>query len=212
MVETIYRISSAMSNEWVAWVLLVLLVLLAMNRFFVAYIALVIRGLYSRAERTYSDATWQAKLPAWVYRIGIVALVGYFYVWPDTTRSIGDYLLVVGVVALVLVLRYAIAQFAGYVFLDRRQIESSFEFRACICNAICALLWPAALVIRANGNEIVTMAICSVMLGLWAILLIWKGIQLYGKNLLSVFYILLYIISVEVFPILGTIFALKQLL
>lgn len=195
-----------------AWALLVLLVLQALNRFFVADIAVVIRGLYSRAERAYSDATWQAKLLAWVYRIGVVAMVGYLYVWPDITRSGGDYLLAVGVVALALLFRYAIARFVGYVFLDRRQIESSFEFRACICNVICALLWPVALVMRASGNEVVAVVMCSVILALWVILLLWKGMQLYCKNLLSVFYILLYIISVEVFPILGAVFALKQLL
>jgi hypothetical protein len=201
-----------MSGEWVAWVLLALLMLLAMNRFFVADIAMVIRGLYSRAERTYSDAMWQAKLLAWVYRIGVVAVIGYLCVWPDMTRSGVDYLLAVGVVALALLLRYAIARFVGYVFLDRRQIENSFEFRACICNAICALLWPVALVVRASGNEMLAMLLGSVMLGLWGMLLMWKGVQLYCKDLLSVFYILLYIISVEVFPILGTVFALKQLL
>lgn len=210
--ETIYRISSALSGEWVAWVLLVLLVLLAMNRFFVADIAVVARGLYSRAERTYSDATWQTKLLAWVYRIGIVAAVVYLYAWSDITRLGVDYLLTVGVVALVLLLRYVIARFVGYVFLDRRQIESSFEFRTCICNAICSLLWPVALVMRASGDEMVMIVLGSVMLGLWVMLLTWKGVQLYCKNLLSVFYILLYIISIEVFPMLGTIFALKQLL
>ena len=183
-----------------AWVLLVLLVLLVMNRFFVADIAVVIRGLYSRAERTYSDATWQEKLLAWVYRIGAVAMVGYLYVWPDVTCS-----------GMALLLRYAIARLVGLVFLDSRQIESSFEFRTCICNAICAFLWPVALLVRITDHKEVVVVLGCVMLGFWVILLVWKGMQLYYKNLLSVFYILLYIISVEVLPILGTIFALKQL-
>jgi hypothetical protein len=65
---------------------------------------------------------------------------------------------------------------------------------------------------RASGDEMVMIVLGSVMLGLWVMLLTWKGVQLYCKNLLSVFYILLYIISIEVFPMLGTIFALKQLL
>ena len=209
--EVIDRISSAISGEWVAWVLLVLLVLLVMNRFFVADIAVVIRGLYSRAERTYSDATWQEKLLAWVYRIGAVAMVGYLCVWPDVTCSGMDYLLAIGVVALALLLRYAIARLVGLVFLDSRQIESSFEFRTCICNAICAFLWPVALLVRITDHKEVVVVLGCVMLGFWVILLVWKGMQLYYKNLLSVFYILLYIISVEVLPILGTIFALKQL-
>lgn len=61
-VEIIYRISSAMSDTGVAWVLFSLLALMAMNRMFVAEIALVVRGLYSRSERIYSDTSWQSKL------------------------------------------------------------------------------------------------------------------------------------------------------
>lgn len=210
--EIVYRISSAVSGEWVAWVMFGLLLLMALNRFFVADIAEVVRGLYSRSERAYTDASWQSTILVWVYRIGVVALMGYLYLWSDKVSYGVDYLLVLVVVALVLLLRYALARLVGAVFLDRRQIESSFEFRASICNAICALLWPMALVVRACDNGAVTVAIGGVMLGLWVILLVWKGMQLYCKNLLSVFYILLYIISVEVLPILGTVFALKQLL
>ena len=67
-----------MSEAWVAWAMFLLLALLVLNRFFVTDIALVIRGLYSRSERSYTDVSWQAKILAGLYRIGIVTLLLYF--------------------------------------------------------------------------------------------------------------------------------------
>lgn len=189
-----------------------LLVLLAMNRFFLADIALVLRGLYSRSERSYSDATWQMKVLSWVYRVGVVAMAGYMYAISGEVCSAWDYLLIVGVVALILLLRYGVARFVSVVFLASRQSEGAFEFRSSIYNAVCALLWPMVLLMRVVGGEMVVMIICGVMLGLLVLLLLWKCVQLFYKNLLSILYILLYIIVLEVFPLLGIIFVIKHIL
>lgn len=211
-VEIIYRISSAMSDTGVAWVLFFLLALLAMNRMFVAEIALVIRGLYSRSERIYSDISWQSKLLAWVYRIGIVSLLAYLIVSRDYTNFVLDYLAVAGVVAGGLIMRYYVARLVGAVFLQSRQLEGVFEYRACIYNAVCALLWPVALLIRLFCNEWVMMVLCGTVVAMLLILLIWRGMQLYAKSLLTIFYVLLYIICLEVFPLLGIFFVIKQIL
>lgn len=210
--EIIYRISSAMSDTGVAWVLFFLLALLAMNRMFVAEIALVIRGLYSRSERIYSDISWQSKLLAWVYRIGIVSLLAYLIVSRDYTNFVLDYLAVAGVVACGLIMRYYVARLVGAVFLQSRQLEGVFEYRACIYNAVCALLWPVALLIRLFCNEWVMMVLCGTVVAMLLILLIWRGMQLYAKSLLTIFYVLLYIICLEVFPLLGIFFVIKQIL
>lgn len=201
-----------MSEAWVAWAVLILLVLLAMNRFFLTDIALVIRGLYSRSERSYSDATWQMKVLAWVYRVGIVAMAGYMYAFADIASSAWDYLLVIGVVVSILLLRYGVARFVGAVFLGSRQVEGAFEFRASIYNAVCALMWPMILLMRVVGSEMVAMIVCGVILGLLVLLLLWKSVQLFYKNLLSIIYILLYIIFLEVFPLLGIIFVIEHIL
>lgn len=210
--ETISRISSIVSCSWAAWVLFVLLVLLAINRFFVMDIAVVARGLFSRAERSYVDASWQSKVVSWVYRTGIVSLAAFMCVYVGVENSLMDYLQVLGVIALVLGVRYAIARFVGVVFLDARQVEASFEFRASICNAVTALLWPLLLVARACDDEWVTLGACGVVLLLLLVMLLWKGVQLYCKNVLSVFYILLYTIIIEILPLLVAIFVIKQLL
>ena len=209
-VEIIYRISSAMSDTGVAWVLFSLLALMAMNRMFVAEIALVVRGLYSRSERIYSDTSWQSKLLAWVYRIGIVSLLACLILCHDYANFALDYLAVVGVVAGGLIVRYYLARFVGVVFLQSRQLEGVFDYRASIYNAVCALLWPVALLIRLFCNEWVMVVLCGLVAVVMLILLIWRGLQLYARSLLTIFYVLLYIICLEVFPLLGIFFVIKQ--
>lgn len=211
-VESVNRISSAMSDAEVAWVLLVMLALMAMNRMFVAEIGLVVRGLYSRSERIYSDMSWQSNLLAWVYRIGILALVIFLAVGRDYTHFALDYLIVVGVVAVGLLVRYFMAKFVGIVFLSPRQLEGVFEYRASIYNSICVFLWPLALLMRLGNNDVVMMVSCGVIVSMLLLVLIWKGLQLYAKSLLTILYVLLYIISLEIFPILGICFVIKQIL
>lgn len=210
--EVLERISSILSEAWVSWVLLALFVLQAMNRFFVPDMAVVLRSLYSRSERTYMDATWQSIMLAWAYRIGIIALAVHLYVCCDTRCLMWDYVCVLGMMACVLLMQYGIARLVGKVFFDARQLEGAFEYRAYICNVVSALLWPLVLVGRASGSGVVVLVLCLVMLSLLALLLLWKGVQLLCKNLRSVLYLLLYIVTVEVLPLIVGVYVIKQVL
>ncbi len=201
-----------MSESWVAWALLMLLILLFVNRLFLLDLSVVVQGLFSRAERSYVDASWQSQLLAWVYRIGIVAMVDYMYVHTDGECVALDYLLVVAVVACVLLLQYGIARLVGEVFFASRQIGNVFEYRNCIYNVISALLWPVALVIRFCESETIVYVICWVMLALLVILLVWKAIQLLCRSLRSILYVLLYVTCVEVFPLIGALTMINQIL
>ena len=206
------RISSILSESWVSWVLLALFVLQAMNRFFVPDMAVVLRSLYSRSERTYMDATWPSIMLAWAYRIGIIALAVHLYVCCDTQCLMWDYVCVLGMMAVVLLMQYGIARLVGKVFFGARQMEGAFEYRAYICNVVSAFLWPLVLLGRASGSGVVVLVLCLVMLSLLALLLLWKGVQLLCKNLRSVFYLLLYIVTVEVLPLIVGVYVIKQVL
>lgn len=201
-----------MSEAWVAWAMFLLLALLVLNRFFVTDIALVIRGLYSRSERSYTDVSWQAKILAGLYRIGIVTLLLYFGACTSEDCTLQRCLVCLGVVGVILLLQYALVWFVGKVFMTDRQLEASLEFRTSICNAISVLLWPLALFLRLSSSQSMISVMAAVMLGLLVLLLMWKSVQLFCKNLLSVFYILLYVSVLEVVPLLVAFYVINQLL
>ena len=77
---------------------------------------------------------------------------------------------------------------------------------------VSAFLWPLVLLARASGSGVVVLVLCLVMLSLLALLLLWKGVQLFCKNLRSVFYMLLYIVTVEVLPLIVGVYVIKQVL
>ncbi len=200
--DVIYRISSSVSDAWVAWVLLLLLLLLALNRFFVADIALVVRGLYSRSERSYSDMSWQAQSLALIYRVDLMAMIVYLCLYSMQGCSGVEFLKILGISICVLGVQYALVWFVGKVFLTDRQLDSALDFRARIYNSVGALSFPVLLLLRICESLEVIVIVSWALLGLSVVLLLWKSIQMFCRKWLSVCYILLYMAILEVLPLL----------
>ena len=161
--EVVERISTVMSESWVAWVLFVLLVLQAMNRFFIPDMAVVLRGLFSRSERTYVDASWQSAVLEWVYRMGVIALAVYLCVFGNAPCSILDYLWVLCMMAGVLLMQYGIARLVGVVFLGARQMEGAFGG---VCDSIKLIgiitdMERVANVLQEFALDILYIALCG---------------------------------------------------
>lgn len=211
--ESIFRISSSMSAAWVSWAMFVLFALLALSGFFLADIATVFRNLFSRSDRLYVDSTWQKKLVSGVYLAGVVAMIIYLLVSKQTNNfALLDYLKVVGIVGGVLVVQYWVERFVGAVFLSMRQMDYVFESRTCVSNAVSAILWPCALFAQWVDNVILIKVVCYVVLGIFVGVLFLKSVQFFFKNPLSIFYILLYIVSLEIVPLVVAISVVKHTL
>lgn len=194
-----------------AWVLLVLLLLLLLSRCFVADIGLMIRGFYSRFERSYSDVSWQSKMLSWVYRIGIVSMMVYMCTSAHADCIASDYFRLLCVVVVVLSIQYLLLLFVGKVFLAERQLDVALECRTNIYNAIGAFSWPVVLLLSLYASQDACVVVCWVLMALLMVLLAWKALQLYCRKLLSVLYVLLYIIVLEALPLLLVFVVIKYL-
>lgn len=211
--EPILRISSLMSEPWISWVMFALLVLLALNRFFIIDIEVVFRTLFSRSERLYLDSTWQRTMVAWLYQSCALAMVVYLWVTKQqNTFAPIDYAICIGGTGGVILMQMGLLRFVGEVFLSARQRDYVFELRNCICNAFSVLLWPCALLLQWVGSLAVTKAICYIMVGLFVLLLLVRCVQLFYKGLLSILYVLLYIIGLEVVPLMAAVSIVKNIL
>jgi hypothetical protein len=202
-----------MSAAWVSWVMLVLLVLLAFNRFFITDLLVVFRGMFSRSERLYLDTTWQGRVMAWLFRAGVIAMAVYLLI----TRELGacnfvGYLVTLGLIGVYLLVQYGLESFVSVVFLSGKQKELVFEQRGCICNAMMFVLWLVVLVIQWVDNTLVMKGVCMAVAVVYVLLLLLKGVQLLYKNVLSVLYVLVSIISLEVVPWVVTISVIKHML
>ena len=85
------------------------------------------------------------------------------------------------------------------------------EHRSLDCNAMAMMLWPIALVMLYT-EKVTSTILCSIAGGLFVILMCVKYVQLFYQNMLSVGYMLLYVISLEVLPILAALLWAQKLI
>lgn len=211
--EVISRILSSMSAAWVSWVMLVMLVLMAFNRFFVTDMAVILRGLFSRSERLYLDSTWQGRVVAWLYRAGIIAMALYMLYSAELDRcSFAGYIMALGWTCVLLLVQYVLEKIVGVVFLSPKQSELVFDQKICISNAITMMLWVVVLVMQWMNNLLLMKVLYVVLLALYIGVLLLKSVQIFYRKVTSIFYILLYIVSLEVVPVFATASVIKYTL
>ena len=201
--DNIVRIWSPNSAPWVMWVLFGLLLLALCVGFLGSDIAALARSLFSKSDRMYVDRNTQGILQTIIvqsFRIGVIALVGYLWIYNANDFAIVNYLLVVGIVASLLLVQWLLLKGIGNVFLTPKQLAIAMEQRSIVCNAMAMLLWPIALVMIYIGKEASTV-LCGIAGGVYVVLICVKYMQLFYQNVLSIGYMLLYVISLEVLPL-----------
>lgn len=201
--DNIVRIWSPNSAPWVMWVLSGLLLLALCVGFLGSDIAALARSLFSKSDRMYVDRNTQGILQTIIvlsFRIGVIALVGYLWIYNANDFAIGNYLLVVGIVASLLLVQWLLLKGIGNVFLTLKQLAIAMEQRSVVCNTMAMLLWPIALVMIYIGKEASTV-LCGIAGGVYVVLICVKYMQLFYQNVLSIGYMLLYVISLEVLPL-----------
>ena len=201
--DNVARILSPDSASWVMWVLFGLLLLALCVGFLGSDIAALARSLFSKSDRMYVDRNTQGILQAIIvqsFRIGVIALVGYLWIYNANDFAIVNYLLVVGIVASLLLVQWLLLKGIGNVFLTPKQLAIAMEQRSVVCNTMAMLLWPIALVMIYIGKEASTV-LCGIAGGVYVVLICVKYMQLFYQNVLSIGYMLLYVISLEVLPL-----------
>ena len=212
--DNIVRIWSPYSAPWVMWVLLGLLLLALCVGFLGSDIAALARSLFSKSDRIYVDRNTQGILQTMMvlsFRIGVIALVGYLWIYNANDFAIVNYLLVVGIVASLLLVQWLLLKGIGNVFLTPKQLAIAMEQRSVVCNAMAMLLWPIALVMIYIGKEASTV-LCGIAGGVYVVLICVKYMQLFYQNVLSIGYMLLYVISLEVLPLCAALFWAQKLI
>ena len=207
--EMISRISSPVSESWVAWILLLLVVLWLLNSMFVPEISLVFRGLFSRGERTYLSNGGQLQYTTWGFRVGVVALLVQMLLVKGEGFVFVDYGIIFGIMSLAYLVQELLIRLVGAVFVSHRVLEGALDQRTLLNNALCGML---PLVVLSSRMERLGVIVLFALLSLYIGILLIKSAQLFYKNILSILYISLYIISLEFIPLVGAILWIKNIL
>lgn len=215
--EIVEHISSVYANGWVSWVLLALLLLLVLNRSAGMGVIGSLRSVFSQSERVYGaqSRAWGSEVCEWLFRIGVLAMAVWVLVIGNGRLAIGNgamgYAKVLGVVLGVYIVQRLVLRGVGYVFVSRKQLSAAMEQYNAICSAACVCLYPIVLVVMNVPAAHLAQILCGAVLVAFVGMIVWKSIRLFYTNILSLLYILLYIIFLEIMPIM-VIFSVAKLI
>ena len=222
--EIVEHISSVYANGWTGWVLLALLLLLIINRSARVGVIGSVRSVFSQSERVYASQSraWGSELCEYAFRLGVLAMAVWVLVVGDGLLAIGDeqwamgngamgYAKVFALVLGVYVAQRLVLRGVGHVFVANKQLDAAMEQYNGICSMACVCLYPILLVLTNVHIAYLAQILCGGVLLLFVLCVLWKSIRLFYTNILSLLYILLYIIFLEIMPIM-VIFSVAKLI
>jgi hypothetical protein len=210
--DDLLRISSSSSAAWVAWLLVAMLLLALMNGMFLSDLSALFRGLFSRAERIYIDRNTQSVVryvTSLLFRVLMIAMALFLWTCHGITVGVLDYLQICLKVLLVLGIQWLLVRGVGAVFVSPKQLAIGLEQRSVIGNAITVLLWPVSLLMMYVGSPF-SAVVCCLIAGVFVVIMSIKFIQLFYRGAISLLYMFLYIITLEVLPLVAALLWVKS--
>lgn len=208
------HISSPYSESWVYWIILLLSVLIFFNHSVRNSVAIAFRSIYSHSDRIYSNqnSNLLVKFCSWIFRIIIFALAIYVAIFETGDFSFLTYLAIVGIVSVVCLLQHALILCVGWVFVTRKQLDNGLGQLENVRNSIGVMLLPILVIMVWINNPLCSWILLGVLGTIFVLLTLTKSLQLFCKNILSVLYILLYLICLEIIPMGGILLWTQHIL
>ena len=208
------HISSPISESWVYWILLLFFVLVAVNRSVRDSVMVALRNSFSHSERVYGGQSQNilAISTAWIFRVGVLAMAIYILLYTSEQFTFMAYTKILGVVALIEVIRHILLLGVGWVFLSNNQLANGIGQLELVRNVVCVLLLPVLLLLIRLNYPMLHFILLGIIGLAFTVLVIAKSTLLFYKNILSIFYILLYFIYLEIIPVAGMVIWTKHIL
>lgn len=200
------------SATWVAWLLFILLILQVINQSTQNNLVVVLRNVFSRSERFYTNQTrnWMNEIVSTIFSIGVLGLGVYILVNQSVVIRFLTYLQVLGIVSLVYFLQLLLVHGVGYVFLSPKKKANTIEQYRGIRTIVPLLLYPILLLAINCHNMMVINVLCMLIALIFVGLLLAKSWVLFSQNMRSILYMLLYIVYLEVMPLAIIVFWVQK--
>lgn len=212
--QALAHISTLYSDSWVAWTLCVLMFIALLNRSSERNFIVALRNISSHSERIYTSKTqsWISIITSRLFCFGIVAMAMMVLVYAGETIRLVHYLQVLGLVGLIFVIRALLLQWVGYVFVPMKKVKNALEQYRVLCMLTCLLLFPMVLICVNFPSPLLAYVLCGIVFVMYVLVLFWKCLQLFYRDILSVVYILLYFVILEILPLAIMLFLTQFLI
>ncbi len=169
-------------------------------------------SLFSKVERSYNDSpmNYIGQALLFVFRAGILGMAIYLFTYNSQLAMHANsgeflfsrYMTIMGAVAATEIVKYLVSLLLNYTFQLSRQFATLFAHYTYVSTSICCVLYPLLLLIIYFGSQaLTTIGLCVMMSVCWLVLFI-KWVRVFFTSIPSVIYVLLYILTIEVLPLL----------
>ncbi len=210
------RISSSISEPWVAWTMLFLLITLLFAETLQRGILLnSFRNLRSRQERDFNTVLVNplGQIFLYVYKVGIFALMVYALL-NHGDFSFLHFLLIAALVIGFYLFKYLMARLLGYVFFTPRIFEAVLHHYIGLTTCCTVLLYPILLLILflPSMGKIPMLILCGTLFLFFFIVLLMKIFQFFFTRPLASVHIFLYLCTLEALPLIALFYMGSRLI
>ena len=202
MMNNIPLTASPVSAPWIPWVLLVLLALLVVDLVLDKSVISGVRKLFSMPERSYLDNSnrFSVSIVSSLFRTGTFALAVYVSCWQGQSMSPVTYLMLIGVVYAVIVIRQLVIGLLYVIFRFAPQREVVYRHYLKFATLTALLMYLSLLVLTNRWSEAIPY-VTAVLVGLFLICVLQMMLRVYTTKAMSPVYVMLSFVYLEILPI-----------
>lgn len=196
---------SPVSAPWVAWVMLFLLLCGVVAEMVQSGVVVqAFSTIFAKVERSYGDVQHNLleELIMNIFRIGTFAMALYLYAYRAGDFRFATYLLVAAWVLGIDAVKLAVAAVVNYTFRISKRFALISTHYNNLWTVICCGFYVALLFLLNIDNAVLTKWLLFALALVAIVLIFIKWIRIFCTDMRSFLYIVLYILTLEVLPLL----------
>ncbi|MBQ2540783.1 MAG: DUF4271 domain-containing protein [Paludibacteraceae bacterium] len=215
MSTSIPLISSPISEPWTAWILLLLLLLAGMAN--VLQPGMVVNSfttIFTKPERQYTDAprTALGQICLQLFQLGTLGMAYYLFCFQTGDFSIARYGVILIVTGAVYATKVLMMLLVDYTFQLRKKCATIGIHYANLLCVFCCALYPILLLMHQYGATKTLQVILLLLTVFFIVLVTVKYCRAYLIKPMALVYILLFVLTVDVLPLLAAYFGTEYIL
>lgn len=210
--ESIAHISSPLTESWVAWLLLAVFVLVVLTGMFKPHVMKhTLSALFAVKDRSSSffDLSSDARAcillsTSYLLLLSLTAYVLLYIMAPgEPIFDVQHYLIVLGVVLGVYVVKTLLSLMVAYVFQPAAKVRVFVSQYFYVVNTAALLLYPTVLLALFATwlPPLWAMWMMGIVMALLVLLLMMKMFRVFVRNIRDVAYVLVFLLTCEVLPL-----------
>lgn len=206
------------SAGWFGWTMLVLAVCAVLSELFQpGVITGVPSQVFAHSERTYKQTpdNFPGQLTVTVFRLGTPALL-LMMIMGDRFASPGNgfalYGISIAMILVVMLVKMLCNALVDYTFSLRANAAGMTDMYANIATFMGLLLYPAILLLPFIGSVAVNRWVAGVAAALFVGLITYRLMRTYMTSARSIFYILMYVFTLELLPLGVLVVGMSQMM